>query len=162
MREVGFAEARVKLKTFVREGAEFIGRGNLILQDEAYHSAAARLCPNGLHLEAAIRLPHIEQGMHNAHLATHTRPIEEVLVLFGREVKEYTIIGFDTINEHVGEAVALILVDGMPVSRRQMDGVFHTVRHDGVHGTQKTVEETRDPKVLLPKAESVVAERCGL
>lgn len=107
MGEVGVAEAGGKLKALVGECAEFVGRGDLVLQDEAHHSAAACLGPYGLHLEASSpprsprqegRLAHIEERMDNAHLAAHTRPIEEVFVLFGREVEEHAIIGLDAVD----------------------------------------------------------------
>ena len=63
MREPFFAQLRCIFKAFVAECCQFLGSDRTVVQDESCHGPAAGLGPDGLHLQSAIFLADIEEGV---------------------------------------------------------------------------------------------------
>ena len=160
--EVGkvlIAPCGLELEAFVTEGLQFVGVSRSVLQDEAHHGSAAGLGPDGLHLQPALPVAHVEERLDDPHLASHALPIEEVLVFFRAEMDEDAVVGLDAVNQEVGQPIFPELVDGAVVRSLKAHAVLHAVGHNGVHRAEQAVEKTGNPEMLLGELQVVAAER---
>ena len=130
-----------------------------MLEDVSYHRPTARLCPHGLHLQVAVWLADIEQGLDNVQLRYYAVPVEKMLVFLGREVDERAAVGPHAIDEHLGELVSPELAYRLAASSPKRDAVLHAVGDNAVQWAQQAVEEAGYPQVVLGKGKSIVAQR---
>ena len=105
MRKSRLTHFRVILETLVTESAEFFRQQQAVIQYVARHCTATTFCPHSLHTQF-IAATHIEHRLYHSHFASHTLPIEKMLILLGRQMHKHTIIGTHRVYEQVGEFIA--------------------------------------------------------
>ena len=72
-----------KLVSMIAESRELFGSDDAVVKNEAYHSSAARLCPDSLHLQSAVFLTHIEKRLYDLHFFANPLPVEQMLIFLG-------------------------------------------------------------------------------
>lgn len=115
MREGFVAHAGRVFEPFVTESGQFCRAGQLVVSYVSYHCSTARLCPHGLHLETAVSLSHIEQGMDDSHLLADSLSVEQMLIFFGREVYQDSVVHLHAVYEHLCQPVFPKLIDRLVI-----------------------------------------------
>ena len=98
-------------ESFITECGQFCRADQLVVSYVSYHCSTARLGPHGLHLETAVSLSHIEQGVDDSHLLADSLPVEQMLVFFGREVYQDSVVHLHAVYEHLCQPVFPKLID---------------------------------------------------
>ena len=149
MREPFFAQLRCIFKTFVAECCQFLGSDRAVVQDESCHGPAAGLGPDGLHLQSAIFLADIEEGVDDLHFAAHSFPVEQMFIFLGGQVDEDAVVRLDAVYQDLGQFVFPELVDGFVLSGFQGHAVFHPIGYDAIQGPEQAIEEAGNPEMVL-------------
>ena len=100
MRESRLPYFWVILETLVTESAEFFRQQQAVIQYVARHCTATTFCPHSLHTQF-IAATHIEHRLYHSHFASHTLPIEKMLILLGRQMHKHTFIGTHRVSHLV-------------------------------------------------------------
>ena len=143
------------------ECRQFLGRNQPVVQDESRHGPAAGLCPHGLHLQSAILLPDIEEGMDHFHFAAYPLPVEQMFIFFGGKVDEDAIVCLDAVYQDLRQLVFPELVDGFVLRGFQGDAVLHAVGHNAIQGPEQAIEEAGNPEMPLCIRQGFLIQRVG-